>query len=375
MAISTDELAKATTLTRAGRLMEATRSILAALGARPAAMDVKRDPQPHDWRDVDEAPVAAAFEEPSVRDAPAEVQLPLLPAPAKARTLDSSFTLSNFRFDNNTYRYRLFLPARAEGEPPLPVIVMLHGCKQNSEDFALGTSMNALAERDQVIVVYPEQLRKANSMGCWNWFEPGHQQRGAGEAAMIAALVSDVARRHGGDASRIYVAGLSAGGAMAANLGSLYPDVFAAVGIHSGLPAGAADSVTSAFGAMRRGVGHERPQGAVPTIVFHGSNDKTVAARNGDVIASGQLAAWSASGIALVASEQSIDGARTATRTTWADAQGSPKLELWRVDGGPHAWSGGDSTGSFTDPQGPSASEAMLKFFLQHRGAAPSGLQ
>jgi poly(hydroxyalkanoate) depolymerase family esterase len=231
--------------------------------------------------------------------------------------------------------------------------------------------MNAVAEREGFLVVYPEQLRKANQMGCWNWFEAQHQRRGSGEPAMIAALAQAVVASHGGDPKRVYIAGLSAGGAMAAILGELYPDVFAAVGVHSGLPPGSASDVPSAFSAMRKGRGAHTAAGrrtvAIPTIVFHGSADKTVAPGNGQAIVQQQLAAHAAGGTWLEREEAAAAQARrAATCEQWLDDQGRVRLESWQVSGGPHAWSGGHASGSFTDPQGPAASEAMARFFLRH---------
>jgi poly(hydroxyalkanoate) depolymerase family esterase len=287
----------------------------------------------------------------------------------------ASFTAHAFSFGGHRYRYRLYQPER-DPDTLLPVVVMLHGCKQDSEDFARGTGMNEVAARDGFLVLYPEQLRKANGMGCWNWFDAQHQRRGAGEPAMIAALVEATVAAHGGDPRRVYVAGLSAGGAMAAALGELYPEVFAAVGVHSGLPPHAAHDVASAFGAMRKGVTAAvaaKSAVAVPTIVFHGTGDRTVAPANGHALVQRQLATRRADGIALERVESRAPGAnergvlRGATREQWVDAQGQVLVESWRVVAGPHAWSGGHPDGSFTDPQGPSASEAMAQFFLRHR--------
>jgi poly(3-hydroxybutyrate) depolymerase len=185
---------------------------------------------------------------------------------------------------------------------------------------------------------------------------------------MIAALVETVVAQHGGDPRRVYVAGLSAGGAMAASLGELYPDVFAAVGIHSGLPPRAAHDVASAFSAMRKGTGASvAPRSSLPTIVFHGSGDQTVAPANADAVVQRQVAAALADGIRLERREERVAGTRAAIRAEWLDADGKSMIESWKVNAGPHAWSGGRPAGSFTDPQGPSASEAMAAFFLRHR--------
>ena len=254
-------------------------------------------------------------------------------------------------------------------------MVLLHGCKQNALDFAKGTGMNALADQQQVVVLYPEQLPKANSGGCWNWFEPNHQTRN-GEPGMIAALTRKImAGSHGDvqiDPDRIYIAGLSAGGAMSAVVAELYPDIFAAVGVHSGLPAGAAQSMIGAFGAMRRG-GPVQTDTAMPTIVFHGSADTTVHPDNGTHTSDAARTALASNGLELVKTEQTMrtQGLRPAQRVSYLDNSGKPYVEHWTVGDAGHAWSGGSAAGSYTDPHGPSASRAMLAFFLQHEKRKP----
>jgi poly(hydroxyalkanoate) depolymerase family esterase len=260
------------------------------------------------------------------------------------------------------------LPPRSD-DRLLPVIVMLHGCTQDAADFATGTAMNELAEQRGCIVVYPEQLARSNSMRCWNWFDPSHQHRGRGEPAMIAALAAHVVQRCQGDPRRVYVAGLSAGGAMAALVAQIYPDVFAAVGVHSGLPAGAASDVPSAHAAMRRpartAATSATSAAVVPTIVFHGDSDRTVHPDNGRHLIAEAVARASASGIALVPQEQTVTVAgRIVRRTTYSDPLGVPRVEHWAIPGGSHAWSGGRAAGTFTEPSGPSASGAMIDFFL-----------
>ncbi|GGE06286.1 esterase [Aureimonas endophytica] len=260
--------------------------------------------------------------------------------------------------------YRLYVPA-AEARGPRPLVVMLHGCTQNPEDFATGTRMNEIAEEANVLVAYPEQDRSANPHLCWNWFEPTHQNGDAGEPAILAGIVEDIARSHAVDRSRLFAAGLSAGGAMAAILGSTRPDLFAAVGIHSGLPHASARDVATALAVMRSG--KALGQGVVPSvpaIVFHGVRDTTVHPANGDRIAG------------LDTERQ--DRAETVTGTVNGraftrirrPAQGSnPAMEHWRVEGLGHAWSGGDAAGSYADPAGPDASREMLRFFLNEAGA------
>lgn len=289
------------------------------------------------------------------------------PKPGAPAVGAASFRAAQFQFGADRYRYRLFVPPGVAAEPR-PVIVMLHGCEQDAADFALGTGMNTIARRRGAIVVYPEQLRKANRMGCWNWFAPRNQQRGAGEAAMIAALALQVSAQHHGDRSRIYVAGLSAGGAMAALAGALYPDVFAAVGVHSGLPAHAASDLVSAVRAMRRGAARPGATTAIPTIVLHGSADSTVRPENSDLIVQGQIAAWAAAGSPLRPHDKvNATGLPRGICTAWVDATDTPRLEAWVVKHGKHAWSGGKAAGTFTEPDGPNASLAMVRFFMRQR--------
>ncbi|KQT54954.1 polyhydroxyalkanoate depolymerase [Aureimonas sp. Leaf454] len=244
---------------------------------------------------------------------------------------------------------------------------MLHGCTQNPEDFARGTRMNALAEEAGILVAYPEQPQGANVQRCWNWFDPSHQRRGEGEPAILAGIVSEIASAHSVDADRVFVAGLSAGGAMAAVLGATYPELFAAVGVHSGLPHGAASDVGSALSVMRSG---RVPPAAVPAgrgprlIVVHGDGDRTVHPANGEAVA-GAASAGTAKDVVKSGSA----GGRSYTRLTRpTGGGGGAALEYWRIDGLGHAWSGGDAAGSHSDPAGPDASREMLRFFLENHG-------
>ena len=291
-----------------------------------------------------------------------------------------TFTHNVFVFEDVSYPYSLYIPsgpANMDSPDPalMPLLVLLHGCTQNAADFARGTAMNELAEINHCMVLYPEQIAKSNSAKCWNWYEPGHQQTGRGEPGLIAAmtqsvLASDYLHRQA-DPDRVYIAGLSAGGAMAAMVSSLYPDIFAALGVHSGLAAGSAQNMMSAFGAMRQGAKGSTIQ-ALPTIVFHGTADKTVHPNNGEFITNAALTALASKGLALEKIHSTVNGAtektteRITERTDYRAANGLSYVEHWLVDAGSHAWSGGDATGTYTDPVGPSASAAMLAFFLQH---------
>jgi poly(hydroxyalkanoate) depolymerase family esterase len=283
-------------------------------------------------------------------------------APAgDAADADGHFTRGSFTGEAGTRPYRLFVPRLAGGNARAPaLIVMLHGCTQTAEDFAAGTAMNRLAAEAGALVLYPVQVAGANAQRCWNWFNPADQQREGGEAALIAAMTRSVIAAHNIDPKRVFVAGLSAGGAQAAILGATYPDLFAAVGVHSGLACGAAADVSTAFAAMRGGR-EGRGRHRMRTIIFHGDRDSTVNPSNADAVA--DQVAGTASGAVQTETGVSKGGVKY-TRTVQRDASGRPAIERWTVHGAGHAWSGGNSAGSFTDPRGPDASGAMLAFFL-----------
>ncbi len=278
------------------------------------------------------------------------------------------------RFDAGTHAcvfgtrsYRIYLPsAIAAGRPlPMPMLMMLHGCGQTPEDFAKGTGMNALAEQAGVIVVYPAQPREAHPNRCWNWFRPGDQDRDGGEPALLASLTRELLVRHGVDPARVYVAGLSAGASTAMLLAHAYPDLFAAVGCHSGLPPAAAGDKTSAIIAMKQGSPGRRLITPVPTIIFHGGDDRVVAPRNGRFVAIRAIETFAS--LRTVETTRTVPGGRTYVRTTHRAGQGRPLIEHWLVKGAGHAWSGGSRSGRFVDPGGPDASAQMLRFFLRHR--------
>lgn len=261
--------------------------------------------------------------------------------------------------------YKLFIPSRSQGQQ-LPLVVMLHGCTQSPDDFAAGTRMNFLAEEQNCFVVYPEQPSGANQAKCWNWFRTGDQRRGGGEPSLIAGITRQIMRDHAIDPKRVYVAGLSAGGAAAAIMGATYADLYASVGIHSGLACGAASDLPSAFVAMRQGNGSEairKTSSPVPTIVFHGDRDTTVHPNNGDRIL--DHSAKESSATANVLHGRVPDG-HAYTRTILTDGGGRAISEHWNIHGAGHAWSGGSPAGTYTDPRGPDATGEMLRFFLEH---------
>ena len=287
---------------------------------------------------------------------------------AQARRPDGTpgqFLSASFGNQAGTRPYKLYIPTGYAGEP-LPLIVMLHGCTQTADDFAAGTRMNELAEERGCFVLYPGQTSAANRSRCWNWFKRGDQGRDQGEPAIVAGMTRDCMSRYSIDPRRVYVAGLSAGGAMAAVLAAAYPDLYAAVGVHSGLAVGSAHDVQSAFAAMqgaqpRRSAGRTRAPGSIPVIVFHGDRDTTVHPRNGEQVISESMDSAGASSL----EKGQVSGGHAYTRTVHRDASGRVVLEHWLVHGAGHAWSGGSPSGSYTDPKGPDAARAMLRFFLE----------
>jgi poly(hydroxyalkanoate) depolymerase family esterase len=273
-----------------------------------------------------------------------------------------SFISATHAEANDKRDYKLYIPPDVGGAP-LPLVVMLHGCTQNPDDFAAGTGMNEAALKRGFYVLYPAQTQHANSSRCWNWFKHNHQQRGRGEPALLAGMTREVVKHHNIDPQRVYVAGLSAGGAMAAILGDAYPDLFAAVGVHSGLAAGSATDLQAALSAMKGGAGgRSRGTAALPTIVFHGDRDVTVHPVNGE-----HVTAASAGTVKPEISRGRSCNGREYTRNIYSGVGGEVVAEHWVVHGAGHAWSGGRAKGSYTDPKGPDASEEMLRFFFAKR--------
>ena len=344
-------LAAATHLVRAGRLGEAVQALQRSLAEKPEGLSL---------------PGLAALKPLDLLGSVGKrVGLNIGAAPQPAPVVAGA------RFEAHTFgnaagqrAYKLYVPSGYDGTP-VPLIVMLHGCTQSPDDFAAGTRMNAVADAERVLVAYPEQTKAANASKCWNWFEGADQHRDRGEPSIIAGLIGDIARDYAVDRARVYVAGLSAGGAAAAVMASTYPDVFAAVGVHSGLACGAAQDMASAFAAMGGHGGHsgQRPPHGVPTIVFHGDADRTVNVRNGEAV---RAQAILGPNLPRVVQAGEAGGLRY-TKTTQVDDDGVPRAEHWLLHGAGHAWSGGSPDGSYTDTRGPDASREMMKFFLQHR--------
>jgi poly(hydroxyalkanoate) depolymerase family esterase len=353
-------LMNATRLTRAGDLRAATAAIQAALadGSSTATATAARDPHVIDVaaREVDVPSLAAAL---SHDDAGEGVAAP--PPPMPRRSGRGEFVAGSYVCAAGARDYKLFVPPAA-GTRALPLVVMLHGCTQDPDDFAAGTAMNDAALDHGFFVLYPAQSPQANPQRCWNWFKHNHQARGRGEPELLAGMTRDVMARHAIDPARIYVAGLSAGGAMAAILGDAYPDLFAAVAVHSGLATGVAKDLPSALGAMK-GSG-ARPDGVasgVATIVFHGDADATVHPGNGDHVVAASV------GTGHSETEKGVSaGGRGYSRSVHRGPGGEVVAEHWVVHGAQHAWSGGSAKGSYTDPRGPDATGEMVRFFMEH---------
>jgi poly(hydroxyalkanoate) depolymerase family esterase len=393
------KMVEATRLTRAGRLTEATALLqrmfrgviapdigtavdIAAIGREPPVIDAKAVAT-----DATLAEAATSAQPRMLRrlstllqvvSRSSGLELHGLQQPAPESTPDivprgGKFIAATYGNPAGSRAYKLYIPSRYHGQA-LPLVVMLHGCTQSPDDFAAGTRMNVIAEEQTCLVVYPAQSSDANPARCWNWFRPTDQRRDQGEPSLIAGITRQVMRDYAVDAQRVYIAGLSAGAAAAAVMGATYPDLYAAIGVHSGLAFGAANDLSSALVAMRQGdlaaasgaddiaaVLGDGP--AVPTIVFHGDRDTTVHPRNGDhVIARSRRTTGSQKAVR----RGRVTGGHAYTRTIHTDASGRAMLEQWDIHGSGHAWSGGSPAGSFTDPRGPDAASEMLRFFLEH---------
>lgn len=379
----------ATRLTHSGRLNEATEAIQRALRD---ATGVGAAPSPTKaWAGAGAIHVPGAV---TLKASPLVLDGCVFEVdarqPAATESGTGEFTSGTHTHASLTRRYKLYTPPGHVGRQ-LPLVVMLHGCTQDPDDFSAGTGMNERAREQGFFVLYPAQSQDANPSRCWNWFKHNHQRRGGGEPALLANLTQAVMQQHDIDARRVYIAGLSAGGAMAAIVAAAYPEIFAAVGVHSGLPSGAARNVAEALAVMKSGVAGPavhakasrfgtastapaaavRPETPVPTIVFHGDQDQTVHPRNGEQVIAAVLGSAAGvdeshafpSGSARV--EQGVSAlGRRYTRSTHQGKNGNILAEHWLLHGAGHAWSGGQAKGSYTDANGPDATREMLRFFF-----------
>lgn len=396
-----DGMAEATRLTREGRLSEATALIQRSLEGfgvshlgdsftfAPQSGPGSEAPSPTPAPRV--APSRSGAKSPTLRLPPKPSRPPgrhrFTPptstpgnAPDPASAAGGRFLSRSYTGRSGTRAYKLYVPSGYTGQA-VPLIVMLHGCTQNPDDFASGTRLNALAEEHTFLAVYPEQPQNANMSRCWNWFKEADQQRDRGEPAIIAGITREVREGYGTSGGQVYVAGMSAGGAMAAILGTAYPDLYAAVGVHSGLAPGAARDLPSALSAMQRGgVGKSAPDRqatrTVPVIAFHGDRDTTVHPANAEHLLAhyGSTSGTIAEAIPTATARQGqVPGGYAYTRHTRPDTEGRTIMERWTVHGLGHAWSGGSGSGSYTDPKGPDATAEMVRFFEQHRRPVAAG--
>jgi poly(hydroxyalkanoate) depolymerase family esterase len=390
-----DIIREATRLTRAGQFIEATILLqrmlrgdpaadaapgptgrIALIGREPPIIDAKANTieeadSPNAARATPAQPRMLRALRDRTRERPGLKQRRVI---KRAPLAPSDIVPEGARFVEGTYSnpagsraYRLFIPSGYQGQP-LPLVVMLHGCTQSPDDFAAGTRMNFVAEEQTCLVVYPAQRREANQAKCWNWFRTADQQRGKGEPSLIAGITRQIMRDYAVDPKRVYVGGLSAGAAAAAVMGARYSDLYAAIGVHSGLACGAAIDLPSAFVAMRQGGGSDDrvipgDGPAVPTIVFHGDRDTTVHPNNGDQIRKQSIRTARTQ---TQVHRGRVPGGHAYTRTIATDASGRGIFEHWNIHGAGHAWSGGSPAGSYTDPRGPDATREMLRFFLAH---------
>ena len=405
-AFSKIDMAEATRLTRAGKLAEAmavlqgralpgdpeprTAAATRRLALGSSALRSAPSSQSKSSSERPTPPTAGDSEDPGVREAlpglayrmrALRERLPKMHAFGRLGEGAGSVSIhvpEGARFEERTFsngagarNYKVYVPSGYNGQP-LPVVVMLHGCTQNPDDFAAGTRMNEVAEAQTFLVVYPHQPQSANMKKCWNWFDAAEQRRDGGEPSLIAGIALRTIEEFSADPARVYVAGLSAGGAAAAILATTHPDLFAAAGVHSGLACGAARDMPSAFAAMA-GTTNIPPHAetpAAPTIVFHGDADRTVHVVNADHVAA---QAGRATMLSEIVTRGETPGGVTYTRKIGLDASGKEILEQWVVHGMGHAWSGGSASGSYSDPRGPDASREMIRFFLKHVNGRASG--
>lgn len=284
------------------------------------------------------------------------------------RPVPGSFVSGRHESAHGTIAYKLYTP-KGSANRRMPLVVMLHGCTQTAADFAAGTGMNVLADEIGFIVLYPEQSPTANMNRCWNWHRPDNQRRGSGEPAAIAALTLYAAAACRANPMRIYIAGISAGGALASITGAAYPEIYAAIGVHSAVATGSVKTLTGALSAMRKGgaaIAPRRGARPQPIIIFHGDSDNIVHPDNATGFLGVLRGSRSRSAIGHIRKGQS-KGGRDFTRTLYRSATGEVFTENWSVHGGGHAWFGGNRAGSYTDPAGPDASREIVRFFLTHR--------
>lgn len=347
---------QATRLTRSGNLAAATAAIQAALCGGAVAAQPPQD-------DTDVIDVEAwEIPEPTAPSAKASPGPEVVTPARKPTTTGDTFIAGSFRNSAGQRSYKLYVPPNA-GDQRLPLVVMLHGCTQDADDFAAGTAMNDAARAQGFYVLYPVQSQRANPQKCWSWFKHNHQRQGRGEPEILAGMTREMIAKHAIDPQRVYVAGLSAGGAMAAIMASAYPELYAAAGVHSGLAPGVASDLPSALSAMKGGGRAPAQSGSgVPTIVFHGDRDTTVHPGNAESVV--MASAGSAAHVETLR-VAGVRNKRHSTRHTYRNRAGHVIVERWEIHGAGHAWAGGTQSGTYTDQAGPDATGEMLRFFFE----------
>lgn len=369
---------EAARLTRAGRIADAASLIQQTLGGAIHSVDLREGGREgRAESEIIEGECAVVDDRTGVPDTESSAG-----GAARNRASEETERGEGDRFIAGSYgnaagrrQYKLFIPVQASSRPETigrGLIVMLHGCNQTADDFAVGTRMNQLAGALGYCVLYPMQVAAANGSGCWNWFEERDQLRDCGEPSIISGMTRQIVQSLSVDPGCVYVAGLSAGGAMAATMAILYPDLYAAVGIHSGLPYGAARDLVSALKAMRQGasgvvpprVRQEAPP--VPAIVFHGDADAIVHPANAFQVVAQLCSGTSAPVTELHVEQRHVNRGPAYSRRLFSDQEDRLRAELWLVQGAGHGWLGGNPSGSFTVPRGPDASCEMLRFFAEH---------
>jgi poly(hydroxyalkanoate) depolymerase family esterase len=295
---------------------------------------------------------------------------------------------------NNSFgsrEYKLWMSSGYRKEKPVPLVLMLHGCMQKPEDLAAASGMNELADEKTFLVVYPQQVAAANPLSCWNWFDPNHQARNAGEPALLAAVIQDIRAAYSIDAKRIYVVGISAGGAMAVVMAASYPELFAGVGVIAGEEYKAAATVEGGLASMKSGGPDPNQQGLLayeamqkslsgskkrmPVIAFHGTKDPYLNPVNTDQI----IAQWAQTNDYLddgkdnesvttqspKETKGSVPNGYSYTKLQYKDSNGRLLMEKWSVDSLGHAWPGSPIANQFADPKGPKASAEIWRFFAE----------
>jgi poly(hydroxyalkanoate) depolymerase family esterase len=302
-----------------------------------------------------------------------------------------SWTSGKVKNPSGSLEYKLFVSSAYRKEKSVPLVVMLHGCTQKVEELAAISGINELADKNNFLVAYPEQSVAANPLKCWNWFDPKHQSRDAGEPSLIAAVIQDIRTSYNIDEKRMYVVGISAGGAMAVVMGTAYPELFAGLGVIAGTEYKAALNVQDGLTAMKQGGPDPNQQGLLafqaiqkspvgtktrlPLIVFQGTKDPYLSPVNTDQL----ITQWAQTHDYLddgkdndsvsirSAKEKKVDvpGGYSLTKSSYSDSQGHLLLEKWIVEGLGHAWPGSSVANPFADAKGPNATEEMWRFFSE----------